>query len=335
MDQQTRENNFVVFLKSLIPMLVALGKQLGVGGIAMFLGSFAKTAEVLAEYPDLDAEALTDLVSRRLLADETFMGAITLSTMLVLAIVFGIWFFMHPVSKTMNSTKSALPAKNVLLIIAAGIFTQLGISILLTLILPLMPKLSNSYSETMEGLSSGGPIVTIISVVFLAPFAEELIFRGLTMRSTIRQWRSFLLVNFLQALYFGIYHMQPVQSVYAFLLGLALGYVAFRLNNIFASMLFHAAINGSSFLVVMLPESIFENTLLLVLIGIVCIPIVIGLLYMLQLPTIAPVHTVPVSPVTPAAPVAPGPVYGPEYTQNNIITDENIVSDDNKNESDQ
>ncbi len=330
MDQQKQENNFIVFLKSLIPMLVALGIQISVGGIAMFFGSFTKTAEVIAEYPNLDAETLSALVSQRLLTDELFMGLVTLSTMLVLAVVFGIWFFTHPVSKTMNSTKSALPARNIGIIILAGIFTQLGISILLTLILPLMPKISNSYSQTMEGLSSGGPVVTLLSVVFLAPFAEELIFRGLTFRTTIRSWRNFLLVNFLQALYFGIYHLQPVQSVYAFLLGLALGYVSFRLNNIYASILFHAAINGSSFLVVMLPESLFENTLLLLLIGLVCIPIVFGLLYMLKRPTIAPVYSGASSRVIPAAPAAPGPVYGPEYTQNNTVSD-----DDNKNESDQ
>ena len=47
---------------------------------------------------------------------------------------------------------------------------------------------------------------------------------------------------------FGIAHMNPIQSTYAFLLGLILGYLYYKTGNLLNSILLHITINSTSVL---------------------------------------------------------------------------------------
>ena len=300
---EKKQNGFIVFLWSILPMAVAIGIQFAVQMPVIFFISF----KISMQYADLMGtdeyfNAYTAEYLRQL-QDPVLNDVLKLVTMIVLAAVFAVWFWKSKASKGMTSLKKALPIRNNLLIVAAGYVTQVAMSLLLTLILPLFPKTNSSYTELLESLVGGSPVVAVITVAILAPFAEELIFRGLTLRGTIRHWENFVLVNFLQALYFGIYHMNIVQGVYAFLMGLIFGYVAYRLNNIFASILFHAAVNASG-LFLFLPEALFDNSLLMLLVAVAGCAIIWALLYLLKIPA---------KPAPAPVPTAPGPVYGPGY----------------------
>ena len=55
------------------------------------------------------------------------------------------------------------------------------------------------------------------------------------------------MANVLQALFFGFFHMNIVQGLYAFLGGLAMGYIAHQYRTIKASILFHFFFNGISY----------------------------------------------------------------------------------------
>ena len=57
-----------------------------------------------------------------------------------------------------------------------------------------------------------------------APIAEELLFRGVLLRSVAPYGRK--LAVFASALLFGLFHANPIQTPYAFLVGLVLGYAA-------------------------------------------------------------------------------------------------------------
>ena len=47
---------------------------------------------------------------------------------------------------------------------------------------------------------------------------------------------------------FGIAHMNPIQSTYAFILGLILGYIYYKTGNLLNSILLHLTINSTSVL---------------------------------------------------------------------------------------
>ena len=112
----------------------------------------------------------------------------------------------------------------------------------------------------METIVGGGPVVTLIMTVVLAPIAEECMFRGIMLRS-MTKIMPLTLANVLQALFFGIYHMNLVQGAYAFIIGLILGFVVLKLKSIWASILLHAVINGSGMFVdSIVPESMLRIT---------------------------------------------------------------------------
>jgi hypothetical protein len=76
----------------------------------------------------------------------------------------------------------------------------------------------------------------------MAPISEELIFRGITLRQ-FNKCLPFWLANILQALCFGIFHLNLIQGAYAFALALILGYVCKKSSNLCCSMLLHMLFN--------------------------------------------------------------------------------------------
>lgn len=65
-----------------------------------------------------------------------------------------------------------------------------------------------------------------------APITEELLFRGLLLRSIAPYGRKLAVIG--SAILFGLYHANPIQTPYAILVGLVLGYVALEYHVIWA-----------------------------------------------------------------------------------------------------
>ena len=78
--------------------------------------------------------------------------------------------------------------------------------------------------------------------IILGPVNEELLFRGISLHF-FKKAMPFWVANVLQALLFGIYHMNMIQGVYAFFIGLFLGYVCEKGGSIFFSILLHILYN--------------------------------------------------------------------------------------------
>ena len=98
----------------------------------------------------------------------------------------------------------------------------------------------------LDDTSSMGIPIFLYAVV-LGPICEELTFRGLCY-SYARRSMSFWAANIISSLAFGFIHLNPLQSAYAFLVGLILGAVYERSRNIFVTMAIHMTFNFSSFL---------------------------------------------------------------------------------------
>ncbi len=73
-------------------------------------------------------------------------------------------------------------------------------------------------------------------ICLVAPISEELIFRGLVLRTLEPYGRRFAILG--SAFAFALFHGNLVQIPYAFLVGLVLGYVAVE-HNIYWAMLLH------------------------------------------------------------------------------------------------
>lgn len=90
----------------------------------------------------------------------------------------------------------------------------------------LFPNWLSQYEKLMEtaGLDSDIGLFLFIYAVILGPVCEELVFRGVTMR-LVRRALPFWAANLMQAVLFGIFHMNWIQGIYAFVLGLVLGWI--------------------------------------------------------------------------------------------------------------
>ncbi len=79
-------------------------------------------------------------------------------------------------------------------------------------------------------------------VAVVAPIVEELIFRGIILQGLRRNYNAFVAV-FMSALLFSLYHLNPWQMPATFILGLLLGWIMIRANNIILSILGHSINN--------------------------------------------------------------------------------------------
>ena len=106
------------------------------------------------------------------------------------------------------------------------------------------PQWLQQYEDLLKtaGLDSSITLPMLLYSVLLAPVCEELIFRGTTMHLA-RRALPFWLANTMQALLFGLFHMNWIQGIYAFALGLVLGYVCEKGGSIYYSILLHILFN--------------------------------------------------------------------------------------------
>lgn len=93
----------------------------------------------------------------------------------------------------------------------------------------------------MEMATSGSLTITMfLYSSFVGPLAEEMIYRGFVMRSLEKYGKSFAVV--VSSVFFGIMHQNLVQSVFAIIAGLILGYVAMN-YSLQWSMILHVINN--------------------------------------------------------------------------------------------
>ena len=123
-----------------------------------------------------------------------------------------------------------------------------GMQIVTTLIMVLVNVLLPSVMEEYNTLVDGSGITTyglmwVISTLVLPPLVEEAGFRGLGLTYLERAGVPFAVANIVQALAFGIFHMNLTQGIYTFVLGRAHGYVTHRSGSIAPAMLMHLVYN--------------------------------------------------------------------------------------------
>lgn len=94
----------------------------------------------------------------------------------------------------------------------------------------------------------------IVAIVIMAPIVEELLFRGAIQGHLLRQWKHPAGAIVLSSLIFGLVHGNWVQAPFAFVTGLALGWMYYRTGSLLPGMLMHFVNNGTAVLSVLLAD---------------------------------------------------------------------------------
>ena len=103
---------------------------------------------------------------------------------------------------------------------------------------------NNDAADALQILSKASIWQMLISAALVPAVCEELIFRGVLL--TGYKQNSRFAGAFITALFFAIMHLNPHQFFYAFILGFVFTYFVYYTKSIFASMLAHFIINGTS-----------------------------------------------------------------------------------------
>ncbi len=101
-----------------------------------------------------------------------------------------------------------------------------------------MPKF---IMETVDELPIS-PIISIFSVIIVAPIYEEIIFRGVLLRGMAKKINPNIAIV-VSALLFAIVHMNIPQGINAFFLGLVVGFIYLRSGSIYLSIFAHLVNN--------------------------------------------------------------------------------------------
>ena len=165
------------------------------------------------------------------------------------AVVFILWYWLEVVRRegaasfARAQTRKITPA-GILWTLVLAYAVQHAVSIIIGFLAFMLPETVAAYEEMVESAGLTDYSLTwVFAVVILPPLVEETVFRGLILHYLKKGGARFWAANLIQAVLFGIYHGNLIQGIYAFCIGVLLGYLAERYNSLIIPVLVHALFN--------------------------------------------------------------------------------------------
>ena len=149
------------------------------------------------------------------------------------------------------------PARNYLLLGMATVGAVIGLNLLLAL--TGLTNESTAYQNVVADQYSAHFLVGIICFGLITPIAEEILFRGIFF-NYLKRFTKLKVAVIVSAFFFGAYHMNSVQGIYALLMGCLMAYayeyfgdfkipvLIHCMSNVLAYCLFYTSISMSGFL---------------------------------------------------------------------------------------
>lgn len=225
----------------LLPLLITIGLQ---NLVSIPLCGISAVITVLQNYQS--QIPLMELYEKIILVWSSSTFVIGLSALYAVSalVLFGFWYW-----KKLAGEQEQVPIRNAfnIWIVAAMLLLAIGLqyvtSYLMSFVAALRPDWMRAYEALIEsaGLDTLSPLLVIYSCI-IAPVSEELIFRGVTF-GYAKKAMPVIWAVCLQAVLFGVFHMNIIQGIYAAFLGLFLGYIRETGGTVAVPMLLHAFFN--------------------------------------------------------------------------------------------
>ena len=138
----------------------------------------------------------------------------------------------------------------------ALVFTSMLALNILVQWLPLENVLENQF----EGLTH--TFLGALTISLLAPVLEEVMFRGAIQGYLTRKLGNPWLAMAMAALVFGVYHMNPVQVVYASMFGFILGWMYYRTGSLMSVIVGHVLNNSIATLTMLMFGTATESEMM-------------------------------------------------------------------------
>ena len=227
-------------LFSTVPLLLGIGIQY----VAMIYLIIISAIFMFVIAPQITQTSYNENDFMVLLMNIDFNTILMIAFSVTCIVIFGIWYYKSCGGNFLPNIKRTFHPLQFLGIVFLIPGTQFFSSIIIGVVSSVFPSWLEAYEELLESAGMGDEISIIMMIysVCLAPIGEELIFRGVTMRIARRSF-PFWAANLIQAVLFGIFHMNMIQGIYAAVLGLFLGYVCEKGGSIYLAIVFHFLFN--------------------------------------------------------------------------------------------
>lgn len=231
------------FFLTIVPPVVSMILQLVAVLLVVFVGALIAGATGKID--------VTNQINMMIQIQELVFNSAPLGIMLyhiIGILVFGLWFracYKKP-RPTIKGSFEKVNGKAVVITVICGIALCIFSNATILFEYHVSPGLIEEYEQLMESAQMGTSVFTVIAAVLLAPIGEEFLCRGLCFRFAKKSLGNFWLANIFQAFLFGCIHGNLVQGIYAFCIGLVLGWLVERYDSLVPAMLLHFVVNLSS-----------------------------------------------------------------------------------------
>ena len=152
----------------------------------------------------------------------------------------------------------------------------IGASLAVSAVISLLPRIGvvGVYADKVDNIYKQWDVfLSLAASVLFTPLVEEIIFRGYMLNRLLPKWeeRTALITT---TLIFAILHGSSIWFVYAFLMGLVIGWLSIREDNIFYGIFMHSGFNLPSTVLWMIyinvpgsKEALAGNKFLIFLLG--------------------------------------------------------------------
>jgi len=233
-------NKVKTTLFAIVPTLICIALQFFAVYYLLFIAAiflFGVSPRITGKFYDM-----SDLMELTLDMNFNTIAMIIFSFCCI--ITFGIWYKKRCGGSFRLNLKKDFHPLEILGIVFLVPGAQYLSSLVASVVSLIFPSWLEAYEELLEtaGLGEDITLIMLIYSVLMAPISEELIFRGVTLRIAQRAL-PFWLANILQAAMFGLFHMNPLQGCYTFMIGLILGYIVHKGGTIYHVIFFHFLFN--------------------------------------------------------------------------------------------
>ncbi len=271
---------------SLYPVLIFVGMQVVVGVVYAIILIFSIVFQGMASGTTDPMSMMQEEIMQRIL------NGSLLVTLIVDIVLIPLYYFLFRLDrKKAPQTKiSSIRPLDYLLVTVLAIASNFLIS---AVILGFnLYSLFPDYANLGDIIGNSPMWLRFLTVGLAAPIVEELLLRGLVL-DRMRRYMPVIPAILIQAVIFGVIHMNILQGAYAALLGAILGIIYVRYNSIVPCIVFHIVLNSLS---VLMPESFGADWNPLVY-GLISLAIVAGGMFLMKARKVNVIHHLGENPV--------------------------------------
>lgn len=157
-----------------------------------------------------------------------------------------IWFLLsnkHPLLQTLRIKKVPFSTIYYTILLSLGVIILSDEVDKIVQIFIEAPEYVVDLNGVLKPESLSGFLLLFIAVVIIAPLGEELLFRGFFQKILEDNWKDVTRAVLVTAVIFSFIHMNPFWFAQIYILGILLGFLAWKTNSIIPSLILHSLNN--------------------------------------------------------------------------------------------